>query len=428
MTSRLSTACETGLMRVMLKNVPLFIGLRYTRAKRRNQFISFISTFSLLGMTLGVMALIIVLSVMNGLDREIKQRILSVIPHGYIEQKEGLKDWNALANQVNQLPDVVGAAPFVSGQVMVSFDGVMEGVELQGILPEEEVKVSVLHDTMIAGSLEYLQPGEYGIVLGRILASRLMLTTGDKLVLTSSDINITPLGVFARSRSFTLVGIFEAGAQVDTNLALIHLQDAQKFLRKPHPQGLKVKTQDMFTAAITLQNVKQTLPQEIQVKDWSQTQGSLFQAVKMEKIVVTALLMIIVAVAAFNIVSSLVLMVADKRSDIAVLRTLGLTSRQVMMIFIVQGTTVGFIGILIGAILGSLIALGLSDAIQFLENSLQWQLFNPEVFYVAQLPSVLLWQDVVLICSVALLLSLLATLYPAYSASQIQPAEALRYE
>ncbi len=428
MTSRLSTACETGLMRVMLKNVPLFIGLRYTRAKRRNQFISFISTFSLLGMTLGVMALIIVLSVMNGLDREIKQRILSVIPHGYIEQPEGLKDWNALADQVNQLPDVIGAAPFVSGQVMVSFDGAMEGVELQGILPEEEAKVSVLHDTMIAGSLEYLQPGEYGIVLGRILASRLMLTTGDKLVLTSSDINITPLGIFARSRSFTLVGIFEAGAQVDTNLALIHLQDAQKFLRKAHPQGIKIKTQDMFTAATTLQNVKQTLSQEIHVKDWSQTQGSLFQAVKMEKIVVTALLMIIVAVAAFNIVSSLVLMVADKRSDIAVLRTLGLTSRQVMMIFIVQGTTVGFIGILIGAVLGSLIALGLSDAIQFLENSLQWQLFNPEVFYVAQLPSVLLWQDVVLICSVALLLSLLATVYPAYSASQIQPAEALRYE
>jgi lipoprotein-releasing system permease protein len=415
-------------MRAMLKNVPLFIGLRYVRAKRRNQFISFISAFSLLGMTLGVMALIIVLSVMNGLDREIKNRILSVIPHGFIEQEQGLKDWQSLAAEVSQEKDIMGVAPFVQGMAMVSFDGAMDGVELQGILPSEESKVSIIEEQMIVGSLDYLQPGEYGIVLGRILASRLMLTTGDKLVLTSSDINITPLGVFARSRTFTLVGIFEAGAQVDANLALVHIADAQKFLRKAHPQGLKIKTRDMFTAAKTLSQLKQTLSGDFQVKDWSETQGSLFQAVKMEKIVVTALLMIIVAVAAFNIVSSLVLMVADKRSDIAVLRTLGLTARQVMMIFIVQGTAVGLTGIIIGAGLGSLVAVGLSDFVSFLENILDWQLFDPDVFYVAQLPSLLLWEDLVLVCSVAFVLSFLATLYPAYSASQIQPAEALRYE
>jgi lipoprotein-releasing system permease protein len=415
-------------MRAMLKNVSLFIGLRYMRAKRRNQFISFISAFSLLGMTLGVMALIIVLSVMNGLDREIKNRILSVIPHGFIEQEQGLQDWQSLARQVARQPDILGAAPFVQGMAMVSFDGAMDGVELQGVLPSEESKVSIIEQQMIVGSLDHLQPGEYGIVLGRILASRLMLTTGDKVVLTSSDINITPLGTFARSRSFTLVGIFEAGAQVDANLALVHLQDAQKFLRKTHPQGLKIKTRDMFTAATSLAKLKQSLKGDYQIKDWSETQGSLFQAVKMEKIVVTALLMIIVAVAAFNIVSSLVLMVADKRSDIAVLRTLGLTARQVMMIFIVQGTAVGLTGIVIGAGLGSLVAVGLSDFVAFIENLLDWQLFDPDVFYVAQLPSVLLWQDLVLVCSVALILSFLATLYPAYSAAQIQPAEALRYE
>ncbi len=415
-------------MRAMLKNVPLFIGLRYMRAKRRNQFISFISAFSLLGMTLGVMALIIVLSVMNGLDREIKNRILRVIPHGFIEQNEGLKDWQSLAAEVSQQEGILGVAPFVQGVAMVSFDGAMDGVELQGILPSEESKVSIIEEQMIVGSLDYLQPGEYGVVLGRILASRLMLTTGDKLVLTSSDINVTPLGIFARSRSFTLVGIFEAGAQVDANLALIHIEDAQTFLRKSQPQGLKIKTRDMFTAADTLSRVKHSLQGDYQVKDWSETQGSLFQAVKMEKIVVTALLMIIVAVAAFNIVSSLVLMVADKRSDIAVLRTLGLTARQVMMIFIVQGTAVGLTGIVIGAGLGSLVALGLSDFVSFIENSLNWQLFDPDVFYVAQLPSVLLWEDILLICSIALTLSFLATLYPAYSASQIQPAEALRYE
>lgn len=412
----------------MLKNVPLFIGLRYMRAKRRNQFISFISAFSLLGMTLGVMALIIVLSVMNGLDREIKNRILSVVPHGFIEQEQGLDDWQTLAGQIGQTKGILGAAPFVSGQVMVSFDGAMDGVELQGVLPSEESKVSIIEEKMIAGHLDYLQPGEYGIVLGRVLASRLMLTTGDKLVLTSADINITPLGAFARSRSFTLVGIFEAGAQVDANLALIHLQDAQKFLRKSKPQGLKIKTDNMFTAARTLAKAKEKLSTDFQVKDWSQTQGSLFKAVKMEKIVVTALLMIIVAVAAFNIVSSLVLMVADKRSDIAVLRTLGLTARQVMMIFIVQGTAVGLTGIIIGAGLGSLIAVGLSDLVSFIEYSLDWQLFDPDVFYVAQLPSVLLWQDLLLVCSIAFVLSFFATLYPAYNASQIQPAEALRYE
>jgi lipoprotein-releasing system permease protein len=415
-------------MRVMPRNVPLFIGLRYTRAKRRNQFISFISAFSLLGMTLGVMALIIVLSVMNGLDREMKSRILSVIPHGFIEQPQGIEDWQSLASDVNQQKDVLGVAPYIQSQVMVSFDGAMDGVELQGILPSEESKVSIIQDKMIVGSLDHLQAGEYGIVLGRILASRLMLTTGDKVVLTSSDINITPLGIFTRSRSFTLVGIFEAGAQIDANLALIHIEDAQKFLRKKHPQGLKIKTSDMFSSANTLVAVQQHLGGEYQIKDWSQTQGSLFSAVKMEKIVVTALLMIIVAVAAFNIVSSLVLMVADKRSDIAVLRTLGMSARQVMMIFIVQGTAVGFSGIILGAGLGSLIALGLSDIMSFIENILGWQFFDPDIFYIAQLPSVLLWQDLLLVCSVAFVLSFLATLYPAYSASQIQPAEALRYE
>lgn len=415
-------------MRAMLKNIPLFIGLRYTRAKRRNQFISFISAFSLLGMALGVMALVVVLSVMNGMGREINQRILSVIPHGFIDHPKGLSDWQFTASQAQTMPGVLAAAPYLQGQVMVSFNGAMDAVQLYGVLPDEEAKISQINEQMIVGSMDYLQPGEYGIVMGRILASRLMLTTGDKVVLTSSDLNITPMGIFARSRSFTLVGTFEAGAQVDANLAFIHLQDAQKFFKKSSPQGLKIKTNDMFASSQILNKVAAQLGDTYQVKDWSETQGSLFAAVKMEKIVTTALLMIIIAVAAFNIVSSLVLMVADKRSDIAVLRTLGLTARQVMMIFIVQGTAVGLAGIFIGACLGSVVAVSLSSLISLLENLSGWQLFNPEVFYIAQLPSVLMWQDLLLVCSVAFLLSLLATIYPAYSASQIQPAEALRYE
>lgn len=413
----------------MLKNIPLYIGLRYTRAKRRNQFISFISAFSLVGMALGVMALVIVLSVMNGFDREMKERILSVIPHGYIDQVPALKDWQAFAAKVEQHPEVIASAPYIASSAMVSYAGGFEAIELQGVIPEAEARVSIVDQHMLVGEMVSLQPGEYGIVMGRLLASRLMLAPGDKVRVTSPEINMTPMGAFTRSRSFTLVGVFEVKAQVDSTLALIHLSDAQKFLRQPGVQGLHVKTTDLYSAGRVMAELRQQLgEQEFQVKDWSQTQGSLFQAVKMEKIVIGSLLMIIIAVAAFNIVSSLVLMVADKRSDIAVLRTMGVSARQVMAIFIVQGSAVGFIGTLIGALLGCVIALSLTPIMGFFESLLGLQVFDPEVYFISQLPSLLLWQDVVFICSVALLLSFIATLYPAYRAAQIEPAEALRYE
>lgn len=418
-----------GFNASMLKNIPLYIGLRYTRAKRRNQFISFISAFSLVGMALGVMALIIVLSVMNGFDREMKERILSVVPHGYIDQVSSLEDWQSLARIVEQHPDVVAAAPYIASNAMVSYAGGFEAIELQGVVPEAEARVSIVDQRMLVGEMAVLQPGEYGIVMGRLLASRLMLTPGDKVRVTSPEINMTPMGAFTRSRSFTLVGVFEVKAQVDSTLALIHLQDAQKFLRQPGVQGLHVKTNDLYSAGRVMAELRQQLgEQQFQVKDWSQTQGSLFQAVKMEKIVIGSLLMIIIAVAAFNIVSSLVLMVADKRSDIAVLRTMGVSARQVMAIFIVQGSAVGFIGTLIGAVLGCVIALSLTPIMGFLESLIGLQVFDPEVYFISQLPSLLLWQDVVFICGMALLLSFIATLYPAYRAARIEPAEALRYE
>jgi len=412
----------------MLKNIPLYIGLRYTRAKRRNQFISFISVFSLVGMGLGVMALIVVMSVMNGFDREMKERILSVIPHGYIDQVPYVKDWHALSAIVDQAPGVVASAPYIGSHVMVSYDGGVEGIELQGVLPEAEANVSIVDQRMIVGSMAQLQPGEFGIVMGRLLASRLALMPGDKIRVTSPDISITPLGAFTRSRNFVLVGVFEVGAQVDSSLALIHLQDAQKFLRNPGVQGLHVKTQDMFSAVQVMKGLALQLGDTYRVRDWSQTQGSLFQAVKMEKIVVGALLMIIIAVAAFNIVSSLVLMVADKRSDIAVLRTLGMSARDIMAVFVVQGSAVGFFGTFVGAALGCIVALTLTPIMDGLERLFGLQVFDPNVYFISQLPSVLLWQDVVFICVVALMLSFIATLYPAYRASKIEPAEALRYE
>jgi len=418
-----------GLNAAMLTNIPFYIGLRYTRAKRRTQFISFISAFSLFGMALGVMALIIVLSVMNGFDREMKQRILSVIPHGFIDQHPQMSDWTAVAKQVELHPEVQASAPYIEGFALITYEGGVESIQVQGILPEAESRVSVLEDHMIIGSSANLLPGEFGIVMGRLLARSLGIAPGDRVTLTLSDINITPAGVFPRMRSFTLVGVFEVGAQVDQNLAMIHIDDAARLFRySGGVQGLHVKVNDMYRAGTVMSELAQGFGEAFTVKDWSQTQGSLFQAVKMEKIVIAALLCIIIAVAAFNIVSSLVLMVADKRSDIAVLRTLGLTARQVMGIFIVQGSAVGLAGTLIGAALGCLIAFTLSSLMAVLESLFGWHAFDPNVFYISQFPSVLMWQDVVLICSVAVTLSLLATLYPAYRAAKIEPAEALRYE
>jgi lipoprotein-releasing system permease protein len=408
--------------------IPVKIGLRYTRAKRRNQFISFVSGFSLVGMALGVMALIVVLSVMNGFDREMKERILSVVPHGFIDYPPALEDWRALARVVEGHPEVEAAAPYIEGFALVTHARGVEGVQLQGILPREEQRVSVVEEHMLVGSTDALAPGEYGIVMGRLLARHLGLALGDQVRVTLPDISITPAGVYPRVRRFTLVGVFEVGAQMDQTLAMIHLEDAQRLLRRSGPQGLHLKVSDIYRAAPVMAELAAQLGDDYQYKDWSQTQGSLFQAVQMEKLVIATLLSIIIAVAAFNIVSSLVLMVADKRGDIAVLRTLGLTARQVMMVFVVQGSAVGFVGTVAGAFLGSLLAVYIGPLVAGLESLLGMRVFDPSVYFISYLPSEWRWQDLIAICATALILSLLATLYPAYRAAQIEPAEALRYE
>lgn len=414
-----------------------FIGLRYTRAKRRNQFISFVSGFSLLGMALGTLALIVVMSVMNGFDREIKQRLLQVIPHIEVYSDSGLPDWPRAIEKVTKSPEVVAAAPYVDGDVMVSFERGMQGVEMRGLRPEDMQKMSSLSRHMVLGELSSLTAGDYGIVIGRLLARYLGVAPGDKINVTLPQLSVTPMGIYPRVKRFTVVGVFEVGAQVDQRLAIIHLEDAQKLFRLGDKvTGIEVKTENMYAADATSAQLREMFTNAEagqdsvipQVRDWSQTQGSLFSAVKMEKTVVSVLLMIIIAVAAFNIISSLVLMVADKKFDIAVLRTLGLTRRQVMGIFVVQGAAIGCVGVLIGGVLGAIIAEHVGVIVHALESLTGLRVFDPNVYFISYMPSEVILSDIVVVVSVGLAMSILSTLYPAYRASCVEPAEALRYE
>ncbi|MDO6746151.1 lipoprotein-releasing ABC transporter permease subunit [Gilvimarinus sp. 1_MG-2023] len=416
----------------MLKNVPLMIGLRYIRAKRRTQFISFVSGFSLLGMALGVMALIVVLSVMNGFDREMKSRVLQVVPHGFIEQPNGIDDWQALRQNVLQHPDVVGAAPSINGYALASSARRTTGIEYAAVEPTLQPEVSQVARSMILGDLEQLQPGRFGIVLGVLLARQLGVMPGDKVTVTLPEVRITPAGVYPRAKRFEVIGVFEVGAPVDQRMALLHLDDMQRLLRLSAPTGLQVEVNDIYQTGRVLAQLQSEMATDLQqnmtLTDWSHSQGSLFQAVKMEKMIVGILLSTIIAVAAFNIVSSLVLMVSDKRSDIAVLRTMGLTSGQVIKIFMVQGVGVGLLGITIGGVLGVLVALNISALVSAIETMVGLKVFDPSVYFISEIPSQLYLSDVFIICLAAFILSLLATCYPAWRAGQIQPAEALRYE
>lgn len=413
----------------MSVNVPLLVGWRYVRAKRRNQFISFISGFSLFGMGIGVMALIIVMSVLNGFDRQIKDSILKVVPHGTVETPQTMTNWQEWANNLEQHPDIIGAAPYISGIGALSGYGGEEGVELYGVDPQFEPNVSIVHASMRQGELNDLQGGEYRIVLGRVLAQLLHVTLGDRLWVTTSQLTSSVLGPRPIQRQFVVSGIFETGGIVDQNVALIHIDDAQKMFRiRNGVQGIRVKVNDIYQAGTVLSQIRQQYDDELIVRDWSQTQGSLFKAVKQEKILTGILQMCIVAIAALNIVSGLVLMVADKRFDIAVLRTLGLTAKQVMAVFMVQGTSVGLIGLLVGAVIGSATALYFSEIFSFFEDLFGVRLFDPAIYYTSRIPSDLYWSDVVVVVCVAFGLSILSTLYPAFRASKIAPAEALRYE
>lgn len=408
--------------------LPSYIGLRYTWAKRRNSFISFVSLFAFMGMALGVFALIVVLSVMNGFDRELKERILRVVPHGFIDSHEPLQNWQPLADEVLRHPRVLGAAPYIEGYGMAAYTGSVHGVEIQGILPDVERGVSQVHEHMLVGSVDSLMAGQYNLVLGSLLARYLGVTTGDKVNITLPEVSITPAGVFPRSKRFTVTGVFEVGAQLDQSLVLMHLEDAQKLFRnKQGIDGLRLHFDDIYRAPEIVNELEASLDDHYEGRDWSATQGSLFQAVKMEKTVVGIMLGIIIAVAAFNIVTSLIMMITEKRSDIAVLRTMGLSAGGVVVIFIVQGTTIGLVGIAIGALLGIIVAQNLAVMVSWVEKTMGAQVFDPTVYFVTTMPSQLQLHDVLWVCAGAVSISFLATCYPAYRASQIAPAEALRY-
>lgn len=415
-------------MHAMKNWISFYIGTRYLRAKRQNNFISFVSLFAFLGMALGVFALIVVLSVMNGFDSELKQRILRVVPHGFITKDNGIAQWQTVREQIQTMPNVRGSAPYIEGNGLVSYDGVVHGLQLQGTLPEFAPEVSDVADHMLVGRIDQLQARSYNIILGVGLARYLNLNIGDKVNVLLPRVSVTPAGVFPRSKRFTVVGVFEVGAQLDQNLALVHLTDAQKLFRKGHRvDGIQLRFDDIYHAPKEMNIVKQSLGSEFSGKDWSQTQGSLFQAVKMEKTVVGVMLSIIILVAAFNIVTTLIMMIAEKRSDIAVLRTMGLSAWGVVGIFLVQGIVLGAVGVFLGAFSGILVALKLPQMVEAVERALNVQIFDPTVYFVTTMPSQLHWQDVQVICLAAFFISIIASAYPAFRASQVAPAEALRY-
>jgi lipoprotein-releasing system permease protein len=409
----------------------LLVGLRYTRAKRRNHFISFISATSMAGIALGVAALIVVLSVMNGFQKELRARILGVASHVQISGADGkLRDWQAVAKAAAQEPRVLASAPFVNAQGLLSAGQAVRGSVVRGILPDREDKVAEIGQHMRAGSLAALKPGEFGIVLGSELARALGVLNGDRLALIAPQGLVTPAGVIPRLKQFTVVGIFEVGMfEYDSGLALAHLEDAQKLFQMGDAvSGLRLRLDDLFAARSVARELMAKLGSDLYATDWTRSHANFFRAVEIEKRVMFIILLLIVAVAAFNIVSTLVMLVTDKQSDIAILRTLGASPGSIVQVFMVQGVLIGVIGTFAGVLLGVLVGYNVDTVVPFIENLLGFKFLAKDVYYISDLPSDVQLRDVTTIGLVSLALSFVATLYPSWRASKVNPAEALRYE
>jgi lipoprotein-releasing system permease protein len=414
----------------MIKNLSIFIGLRYLRSKRREKFVSFVSGFSLCAMALGVAALIIVLSVMNGFDQEIKSRLLKVVPHVLVTKSDGFSPDQLIKIKAKIINDteVYDVIPLVESFVMLSSKNKKSGVNLQGISPSWST-TELLKESMLSGYVEELAAGEFNIIIGSQIARKMDIFVGDQIQITLPKVSVTPAGIFPRIKRATVSGIFEVGAQVDGSVVFMHQKDVQKLLRLGDKfQGFQVSLEDPYKAEAWIKSRAAIAFPEYRWRSWMSSMETLFKAMGMEKVVVSILLSVIIAVAAFNIIASLVLMVGDKRKDIAVIRTMGADSKLVMNIFIVQGLAVSISGIAIGTLFGSLFAYFVGDIIGALENLSGKYLFDPSVYLINVLPSKIIISDVVSVVFGALVVSFLATLYPAWRAGKILPAEALRYD
>ena len=415
----------------MFRPLSVYIGARYTRARRRGLFVSFISFTSMIGLALGVLVMIVVLSVMNGFDHEMRTRVLGMVPHATIESPQPIGDWQVLGQRLMQNPQVLAVAPFIQMQGLLTHRGEVSKILVNAIDPGREPDVSIIGEFFREGSLQSLAPGDFGIIIGDKAAQTLGVGIGDKLTFVAPEVTVTPAGVFPRMKRFTVQGIFHVGAgEIDGYVAMAHIADMARLARwqPDQVQGLRLRFDDLFQAPSIAWSLAEQLGEDFYSRDWTRTHGNLYQAIRMEKAMIGLLLLLIVAVAAFNIVSTLVMVVTDKRGDIAILRTLGATPRQIMATFMVQGTVIGVVGTLVGVVLGIFAALNVSSWIAALERLIGHKFLSADVYFIDYLPSRVMTADVVQVCVAALLLSFLATLYPAWRAARTQPAEALRYE
>ena len=407
------------------------VGLRYLRARTHNRFVSFISSISILGVALGVAVLIVVLSVMNGFETELRTRILSMTSHASLESfGDGLSDWQGLQNQAEADTDISAAAPYIQGEGMLLHGAEVSGAIVRGILPAEERRVSGLDDNMVSGALEDLAPGEWNVVIGSALARELRAGVGDRIVLAISQGTVTPAGLVPRLRRFTVAGIFEAGMyEFDRGLAFVHLDDAARLWRMDdRVTGLRLALHDMFLAPEVARRTAMRLGGGFYASDWTRQHVNFFRSIQLSKQMMFTILLLVVAVAAFNIVSTLVMVVKDKQGDIAILRTLGASPGGIMRVFVIQGTLIGVAGTLAGLGLGALLALNIEQLVHWLERALGTTFLAADVYFISDLPAELRAGDLLRICGTAFVLAVLSTIYPAWRAARSHPAEALRHE
>jgi lipoprotein-releasing system permease protein len=415
----------------MIRPYEVFIGLRYTRSRRRHRIISFISLISVTGITLGIAALITILSVMNGFGNEVRSRILSFISHVTITEPSGnLREWQALGERVQRTPHVVAVAPYINGQALVARGKGVSGVMVRGVEPEREAAVSEVAGKLLEGKIADLKPGEFGVVVGYGIAWKLDLKLGSPVSLVVPQAQASPAGLLPRFKRFTVVGIFRADMyEYDSGLVLINIDDAAKLYQlQDQVSGLRLKLDSVDLAPRVAAELEPLVGADFRVRDWTREHNAWFRALAMEKTVMFIILLLIVTVAMFNVVSTLIVVVNEKRSDIAILRTLGASPKSILAVFMLQGSLIGVMGTLVGTAVGVLLAFNVGNLVHLLELVFQTRFLAPEIYFISDLPSEVQWGDVAVISGVSLALSFLSTLYPAWRAAQTQPAEALRYE